>query len=102
MGALRVPGVRWPLAVRAGFAACAFWLALHELHAVLVPGLDVGPVFSRYAHDVLLLSASGLAFAGALRRRGAERIAWLLISAGVLAWSLGEIYYTVVLWTDSD
>src|SRR3954451_19351663 len=102
MGALRVPGTRWPPAVRAGFLACSVWLVLHELHAVLVPDLDVGPLFSRYAHDVLLLVASGLALAGALRRRGAERVAWLLISAGVLAWSLGEIYYTVVLWTDAD
>ena len=32
--------------------------------------------------------------------RGAERLAWALIGAGVLAWSLGEIYYTAVLWTD--
>jgi diguanylate cyclase (GGDEF)-like protein len=102
MGALRVPGSRWPLAVRAGFLACVCWLVLHELHAVLVPDLDLGILFSRYAHDLLLLVASGLAFAGALRRRGAERVAWVLIAAGVLAWSLGEIYYTVVLWTESD
>ena len=34
--------------------------------------------------------------------RGAERLAWALIGSGVLAWSLGEIYYTAVLWTDPD
>src|SRR5437868_5619111 len=102
MGALRVPGNRWPRVVRVAFIACATWLSLHDLHTVLVPHLHVGPVFDRYAHDVVLLVAAGLAAAGAMRRRGAERVAWLLIAAGVLAWSLGEIYYTVVLWTDSD
>ena len=102
MAALRVPGTRWPPAIRAGFLACGVWLALHEAHAVLAPSLDVGPVFSRYAHDVLLLVAAALTLAGAIRRHGAERYAWLLIGAGVLAWSLGEIYYTAVLWTESD
>ena len=32
--------------------------------------------------------------------QGAERIAWALIGAGVLAWAFGEIYYTAVLWED--
>ena len=27
-----------------------------------------------------------------------ERAAWALIGAGVLAWSVGEVYYTVALW----
>jgi two-component system, cell cycle response regulator len=102
MGALRVPGARWPLAVRAGFGLAAFWLVLHEAHTVLAPHLDAGPLFSRYAHDVVLVLASVLAFAGGLRRRGSERVAWLLIASGVLAWTLGEIYYTAVLWTDAD
>ena len=31
-----------------------------------------------------------------------ERAAWLLIGAGVTAWTLGEIYYTAVLWYDSS
>ena len=100
MGAHSRP--RLPAAARLAFALCAGWLTLHELHAVLVPGLDVGPLFSRYAHDVVLLAASGLVVAGGRRRRGAERVAWLLIGAGVLAWSLGEVQYTVVLWDDSS
>jgi two-component system, cell cycle response regulator len=102
MGALRVPGSRLPRAVRGTFLACAIWLGAHELHAVFAPHVDLGPIFERYAHDVLLLVAAALATAGALRRKGLERLAWLLIAAGVLAWSVGEIYYTVVLWTESD
>jgi diguanylate cyclase (GGDEF)-like protein len=87
---------------RAVFGVVAAWLVLHELHAVLVPDLDVGPVFSRYAHDAVLLAASLLCLRGGMRRRGAERVAWVLIGAGVLAWSLGEVQYTVVLWDDSS
>jgi two-component system, cell cycle response regulator len=90
-----------PLA-RVAFLLGAAWLLLHELHAVLDPSLDLGPVFSRYAHDVLLLVSSGLCLAGGLRRRGTERLAWLLIGSGVLAWSLGEVYYTAVLWDESS
>ena len=36
-------------------------------------------------------------FARVVRRRE-ERAAWALIGAGVLAWSLGEVYYTLALW----
>jgi two-component system cell cycle response regulator len=102
MGALRATGTRWPRAVRVVFSVCVVWLTAHELHAVVAPALDLGPLFGRYAHDVVLLAAAALAAAGALRRRGSERVAWLLIAAGVLAWSVGEIYYTGVLWTESD
>ena len=85
------------------FAACAAWLLLHELHAVLAPGLDLGPggtLFSRFAHDVVLVAAASACLARVPSVRGAERLAWALIGCGVLAWSLGEIYYTAVLWTD--
>ena len=44
-------------------------------------------------------SASGPAFASPHRR---ERRAWLLIGAGVAAWTFGEIYYTAVLWTADE
>ena len=84
----------WP---RAAFAACAVWLALYELRVVLVPGLDAGPLTSRFAHDVVLLVSSALILARAFTTRR-ERLAWLLVGLAVLAWSLGEVYYTVVLW----
>ncbi len=82
---------------RAAFAACAAWLALYELRVLVAPGLEAGPLTSRFAHDVLLLVASALILVHA-PRTGRERLAWLLIGGGVLAWSLGEVYYTAVLW----
>jgi diguanylate cyclase (GGDEF)-like protein len=91
-----------PRPLRLLLAACAAWLALYELHVVLAPGLDAGVLFSRFAHDVVLVAAAGACFARAPFVRGPERLAWALIGGGVLAWSLGEIYYTAVLWTDAD
>jgi two-component system cell cycle response regulator len=84
----------WP---HAAFAACAAWLALYELRVIVAPGLDAGPLTSRFAHDGVLLVSSALILAKAFRA-GRERLAWLLIGLGVLAWSLGEVHYTVVLW----
>src|SRR3954454_24546167 len=82
---------------RAMFAVCAAWLVAYELRVLLVPGLDVGPLTGRGAHDVVLLASALLCLLRGVRERR-ERAACLLIGAGVLAWSLGEVYYTVVLW----
>jgi two-component system cell cycle response regulator len=83
-------------------AACAAWLALHELRVLLAPDLEVGPLSSRFAHDAVLLAAAAICLGRAARLDGRERVAWGLIGGGVLAWSLGELYYTGVLWTESD
>jgi diguanylate cyclase (GGDEF)-like protein len=34
--------------------------------------------------------------------RREERLAWLLLGLGVSAWVIGELYFTVVLWSDSS
>jgi two-component system, cell cycle response regulator len=79
-------------------AVIAVWLGAYELYVIVDPGLDFGPVFSRFAHDVVLVAAAVICLTRAVT--GTERTAWALIGAGVLAWSVGEIYYTAVLWTD--
>jgi two-component system, cell cycle response regulator len=84
------------------FVACAAWIVLAEARALLAPDLTVGPLFARGAHDVVLLVAAGLCLARAATLTGSERLAWGLIAGGVLAWSLGEIYYTAVVWEDPD
>src|SRR4051794_25967557 len=87
--------------VRVALIACAAWLALYELRVVAFGGLRFAPLSSRFAHDVVLLVAAAVCLArGALVRR--ERAAWLLLGAGVLAWTSGELYYTLVMWTDSS
>ena len=89
-----------PRPLRLLLAACAAWMLAYELHVVAFPGLDAGVVFSRFVHDVVLVVAAAVCLARVPRVRGPERVAWALIGAGVLAWALGEIYYTAVLWED--
>jgi diguanylate cyclase (GGDEF)-like protein len=90
--------IRRTLAV--SLAVCGVWLGLYELRVVAFGELSLGPLTSRFAHDVVLLIA-----AAAVLWRGfsvrAERAAWLLIGTGVLAWTFGEIYFTFVLWDES-
>jgi two-component system cell cycle response regulator len=91
-----------PRPLRLLLAACAGWIALYELHVIFAAGLNPGGVFSRGAHDIVLVAASVVCLARVAYVRGSERLAWGLIGGGLLAWSLGEIYYTAVLWTDPD
>jgi diguanylate cyclase (GGDEF)-like protein len=83
------------------FAVIGAWLVAYELNVVLFDGPGSSLLASRFTHDVELLVASGLCLWAAVRNRG-ERLAWLLLGAGALAWTLGEIYYTAVLWEDSS
>ncbi len=82
-------------------AVCMVWLALHELRVVFFGSVSLGPLSSRFAHDVVLLVAAAACLARAVLVRR-ERLPWLLLGAGVLAWTFGEIYYTAVLWTESS
>ncbi len=84
-------------------SALAGWLTLWQAKVVLAPGLDAGPLFSRFVHDGVLLAAAALClWAGFASPHRRERRAWLLIGAGVAAWTFGEIYYTAVLWTADE
>jgi two-component system cell cycle response regulator len=91
-----------PRPLRLVLAACAVWMVLYELYVVLVPGLHAGLLFSRGAHDVVLVLAAVVCLARVRFVDGPERLAWALIGSGVLAWGFGEIYYTAVLWTATD
>ena len=93
-------GIRRPL-LTCILLACAGWIVLHELRVVAFGSFDFAPLSSRFAHDALLLVAAATCLARGIRVPR-ERAAWLLIGAGVTAWTLGEIYYTAVLWTESD
>jgi diguanylate cyclase (GGDEF)-like protein len=80
--------------------AAAAWLVLWQARAMLAPGVEAGALTSRFAHDVVLVAATALcAWAGVATPRRRERPAWLLLAAGLAAWTFGELYYTAVLWT---
>src|SRR3954467_13095331 len=88
-------------AAHVSLAVCLAWLVVHELRVVFFPDVSLGPLSSRFAHDVVLLIAAVVCLSRAVLVRR-ERVAWLLLGAGVLAWTFGEIYYTAVLWTESS
>jgi two-component system, cell cycle response regulator len=88
-------------AAHAVLAVCGLFLAVQQVRVVAFGGGSLGPLSGRGAHDVVLLAAALVCLARGVLVR-AERAAWLLLGAGVLAWTGGEIYYTAVLWDASD
>lgn len=69
-----------------------------EAHVLGLAWLPIGP--QKWLHLVAMAIGAALCLIrGAVRPR--ERAAWLLIGLGVLAWAFGELYFTVVLWSDS-
>jgi diguanylate cyclase (GGDEF)-like protein len=84
-------------AVMTVFAVLGAWIAVLELQVVAIPGLHLGLVTSDYAHNVVEVMAGLLCLGGAWQARR-EQTAWLLVGIGVLAWALGNLYYTVVLY----
>jgi two-component system cell cycle response regulator len=90
---------RRPLFV--ALVVCAVWLLVQEVRVVAFDGASIGPLSSRFAHDVMLLTAAGACLWRAVSVR-VERTAWLLIGLGVVGWTFGEIYYTAVLWDESS
>ncbi len=79
------------------FAVLGAWVAIIELQVVIAPGLSLGPITGDYAHNVIEVLAGLLCLGGAWQARR-EQTAWLLVGIGVLAWALGNLYYTVVLY----
>ena len=68
------------------------------------PDLDAGPLFSplRARRRPARRAPRCACGRASPRRSRRERRAWLLIGAGVAAWTFGEIYYTAVLWTAEE
>ncbi|MEO8690195.1 MAG: HD domain-containing phosphohydrolase [Solirubrobacteraceae bacterium] len=84
-------------AVMLTFLLLGAWVVGLELQVIAIPGLHLGPVFGDYSHNVIEVLAGVLCLGGAWQARR-EQTAWLLIGIGVLAWALGNLYYTVVLY----
>jgi two-component system cell cycle response regulator len=77
--------------------ALCCWLAAFELNELTrVFGLS-GILFGRPSHLVVDFGAGLLCALAAWRRRGADRIAWLLVAVGIVCWAAGDVYWTVVL-----
>lgn len=88
-----------PRPVRVVLLFLGGWIIACELHAVGLGWVPVGPV--KWLHLVVMGLGAGLCLLRAVMRRE-ERWAWLLLGLGVSAWVAGELYFTVVLWSDAS
>jgi GGDEF domain-containing protein len=85
--------------VRVAVVVLGAWLIACELHGLGLHWVPTGP--EKWLHLVMMAIGAALAMArGIIRRR--ERAVWLLLGFGVLAWTLGELYFTKVLWSDAS
>ncbi len=75
------------------------WIAACELHALGLSWIPVGP--EKWLHVVVMGAGASLCLLRAAVRRE-ERAAWLLLGLGVMAWVLGELYFTAALWSDAS
>ena len=93
---------RPPPAVSRALLALGAWLALYELNVIFAFTAEAGVVFGRPAHLVISFAAAAVCLAGAVRRRGAERVAWVLVALGIVGWNAGDTYWTTVLLDQSE
>jgi diguanylate cyclase (GGDEF)-like protein len=83
----------------------AAWLAVLSLllcayaAVILVPlgGASVQDAFGRWVYNAIVLGATAAVLARSILIES-ERAAWLTLGLGMLAWALGQAYYSVVLY----
>jgi diguanylate cyclase (GGDEF)-like protein len=88
-----------PRPVRGVAVILGAWLVACELHGLGVRWAPSGP--EKWLHLVMMATGAALCIARALIRPH-ERAAWIAVGLAVLAWTLGELYFTVVLWSDAS
>jgi len=75
------------------------WLVACELHGLGVRWAPSGS--EKWLHLVMMGIGAVFCIArGIVRPR--ERAAWIAVGLAVLAWTLGELYFTEVLWSDAS
>jgi two-component system cell cycle response regulator len=88
-----------PRLVRALVILLGAWLVACELHGLGLHWVPTGP--EKWLHLFAMGLGAALCLARAAMRRR-ERAAWALLGLGVLSWTLGELYFTKVLWNLSS
>ena len=91
MGLRRSQLLAWAL------AALGIWLAVFEANELLRVVPLKGLLFGKPSHLVVDFGAGLVCAIAALRHRGTDRAAWLLVAVGIVAWAAGDVYWTAVL-----
>jgi diguanylate cyclase (GGDEF)-like protein/putative nucleotidyltransferase with HDIG domain len=77
--------------------ALCLWLLAAGANQITGAFPLTGILFGRESHLVVDLGSGLLCCAAAFRHRGPDRVGWLLVGGGILAWSAGDVYWTTVL-----
>jgi two-component system, cell cycle response regulator len=88
-----------PTAPRVLFWVLVVMLAAYLAEKALPLHLPAGPaeVFEKWVSNAVFIGAALLCGWRAVAIRD-ERRAWMLLSAGLLMWGLGDLYFTLALW----
>jgi signal transduction histidine kinase/CheY-like chemotaxis protein len=99
--AMRHPqALRVPRPVGVLFAATLLLFLGYVAHAAMNVGGDaLDPLFQKWVNDAVPAGCALVVLARAWRVR-AERTAWLLIASGIVAWTVGNVYYSLYLIDD--
>jgi two-component system, cell cycle response regulator len=96
------PVSRLPLPARLAFGAVSLLLLAFAVqvsfHVIAAPA---GATFEKFATNTVFLGSAGLCLWRAIARPR-ERRAWLLCTAGLAAWGIGDLYFAVYLWDSPD
>jgi two-component system cell cycle response regulator len=77
----------------------AVYLIAWHVHDLWLRDVDLGPLFDRQGYNATLIAVSAACMYRGVALR-AERKTWLCIGVGLLAWSLGDLYWTETLAND--
>jgi diguanylate cyclase (GGDEF)-like protein len=78
-------------------AVLGVWAVGFELNHTALPGLPEA-LFGKVSSDVVLLLCGALCALRAVHGEGTERRAWAFVAAGLLLWTAGDLYWTLVLY----
>ena len=89
---------RMPLPVRAVLGSLALVMAAFALDLATgaIPA-DASDLFQKFASNAVFIGSALVCCWRSLAVRE-ERLAWALFGAGLLAWGLGDLYFTLALW----
>ncbi|HEX6388870.1 MAG TPA: HD domain-containing phosphohydrolase [Solirubrobacteraceae bacterium] len=73
------------------------WVLASEVSAILPSHPGYHTVFGGWAPELVQAAAAVLCAGMAARMSGPSRLAWALIAAGILVWTLGDVYWMKVL-----
>jgi hypothetical protein len=91
-----------PRAVTVSLACLLVASVVYTVQALThVGGVETETFFGRWVYDAILVGPCVLMVVRCVRR-ARERAAWVALTAGMSAWTLAQVHYSIALYTDVD